>query len=103
VYDDVRKNTSHVKYPNELRMCFGVASVDYGDGVRHGVRCKVFDYSARTIISIESFEEKIKEEISRVRALTGKCLPWVRHVHNYDEIYNDNTLIYLKKSIQQKV
>ena len=56
-------------------MCFGVASVDYGDGVRHGVCCKVFDYSARTIISIESFEEKIKEEISRVRALTGNCLP----------------------------
>ena len=43
VYDDERRNTSHVKYPNELRMCFGVASVDYGDGVRHGVGCKVFD------------------------------------------------------------
>ena len=103
MYDDERRNTLHVKYPNELRMCFGVAGVDYGDGVRHGVCCKVFDYSGRTIIPIDTFEEKIKEEIIRVRALTGNCLPWVRHVHKNDEIYNDDTLIYLKKRIQQKV
>ena len=80
-------------------MCFGVAGLDYCDGVRHGVCCKFFDYSGRTTISIESFEEKIKEEISRVRALTGKYLPWVMHVHKHDEIYNEDKLIYLKNKL----
>ena len=30
---DERRNKLHVKYPKELCMCFGVAGVDYGDGV----------------------------------------------------------------------
>ena len=76
--------------------------MDYIDGFRRGFCCKVIDYSGRTIISIESFEDKIKEEISRVHALTGNCLPWVRHVEKHDEIYNEDTSIYLKKKIPQK-
>ena len=34
--------------------------------------------------------------------MTGNCLPWVRHVHKHDEIYNDDTLIYLKKKDSTK-
>ena len=34
--------------------------------------------------------------------MTGNCLPWVRHVHKHDEIYNDDTLIYLEKKDSTK-
>jgi hypothetical protein len=47
----------HVKYAKEGIFSFGVASVKLLDGTVEGRRCRIFDYSAKNLITITA-EEK---------------------------------------------
>jgi len=63
-----------VKYPEEVRLCLGVAKrmLEDSNGKYIGMQAEAFDYSAKIILSIRDWDRKVREEIERVRKLTGK-------------------------------
>ena len=101
-YSNERKNFLNVKYPDEIRMCFGVASVKKLDGTRQGVRCKPFDYSGKTLVSIDDYEKLIRDEIDRVKNLKGNCLPWVAHQQD-QAVYESDVLTDIKKNDHNQI
>lgn len=52
------KNRTTYEYAGQIRYCLGAAAVKYIDGSVDSKRCKVFDYSEKTIIEIEKYENK---------------------------------------------
>jgi hypothetical protein len=49
---------------------------DKETGVASGIRCNALDYSGRLVLTIEKYEERIKEENNRVKALKGNGSGW---------------------------
>ena len=96
-YSDKKKGTLKVKYTKEVRFCFGVASVESGDGTVRGVRCAPFDYSGKTLLSIEEFDTKLAEEIIRVRSLKGNGAPWVTRPKKDNTVYRSSDITTIKK------
>ena len=61
------------KYTDKVCMCLSVAIVTpVGDGVeqpQEGRRCKPFVYAGKTLLSMTDFENKVQNEIVRVKGL----------------------------------
>ena len=69
-YSEERGNCMNIKFADEIRRCCGVAKISLGSNNQElGVRCKSFDYSGKTLISIEAEEQNILNECIRVNNL----------------------------------
>ena len=89
-----------MKFYNEICLCIGVASVDYGNDKWIGKKYKPFNYSSKTMIWIEYLEQTINIEIKRVRELKTETIPLVQNAHDFDQIHLEYINIKSKKSIQ---
>ena len=72
-----------IKYTDKVCLCLGVSVVTpVIDGVEHfqeGRRCKPFVYSGKMLLSMTDFENRVQNEISRVKGLKGgHTLGWVK-------------------------
>jgi len=80
------KNISplNVKFSHEARMCFGftVMLEVNGDTVeKKGVRCALFDYTKRMVVTIKRYNEAIKSMIDHVRSLPSGG-GWISTIEN---------------------
>ena len=90
------KNTYlQVKYPEEVRLCLGVAQIEVGNNIV-GIKARSFDYSGRVLVSINDYARLIKQEIQRVRGLKGKGAPWYENKRNKDDIWESEPVSKLK-------
>jgi hypothetical protein len=58
-----------VKYPQEARMCFGVAVLKHLDGSFDGVRAIPYDYTSLTVLGPTKFTQKRTHEQARVKGM----------------------------------
>eukprot|EP00936_MAST-01D_sp_MAST-1D-sp1_P002372 g2372.t1 len=65
------KQHTRVKYPGETRLCLGVAKVKLTNGTFEGKRARAFDYSNKTILTIDDWDAAKQAEIRRVANMTG--------------------------------
>ena len=68
VYINDEVTQAAYKFPKELRICFGVASViiikDDGTEERIGKRCGLFNYSEKRLIDMTEFNAKVKVRLN---------------------------------------
>jgi predicted flap endonuclease-1-like 5' DNA nuclease len=104
-YNDNKKiKLTQCKYTEEVRMMHGVAMVTpIGDNGEHlpmeGRRCKPFDYTGKTLLTIPDFNKRIKDEIARVKALAhGETSGWVVYEQGSQEkLYKDDSVLEMKR------
>ena len=78
----------HMKYPQQARLCFGVAAVRLiVEDKQEGRRCTPFDYTGKTVVTIGDYQQLIEKEIRRVKNLKSGGLGWVNSVREPGE-YN---------------
>ena len=94
-----RMPKTNVKYPGEARGSFGVA-IRTIDGIKEGVCCQPFNYTDRTVCSIEDYDAALKAEYNRVLPLKGK---WLKDKIGYFEIYGENWMKELKSQVDKKL
>ena len=70
-YHDIIPTNMRDKYEKEICFALGVTMIMTKEGNVKGCRCKAFDYTSKTVISKKDWNQKIKEEISRVKRLIG--------------------------------
>ena len=89
------------KYPGQSRLCLGVAAIKQIDGTVLGVKSKIFDYTAKRLISIQEWRRRINDEIKRVKGLktNGKGSRWVgaSDRQNKDEYWANDAIEYLPR------
>ena len=85
------------KYPEQARFGFGVAKVKkLGEDAPVGVRMPAINYTGRQIVTIEVYEKKIREEIKRVKELTGGSIStWVHDPRPKDELWKEDCVSML--------
>ena len=95
-YTEERENTLNTKHPDEVRRCCDNASISLGYNNKEiGVRCKPFNYSGKTIISIKDNEELILKECLRVNKLKD-CEEWKEPKDKNLKVYCNDPIIKLK-------
>jgi hypothetical protein len=67
----------NVKYEKEIRFCLGCAMVTLPDGKETARRCKEYDYSGKTILSVKDYARRMEAEIRRVKNLPAGGSGWV--------------------------
>ena len=80
-----------MKYTDEVQFCFGIALVN-----DIGTRLEPFEYTGRKVVLHSTFEKLVKEEIKRVKSLTGNCPPWVVNQRPEGAIYLDDPVDKVK-------
>ena len=75
-YRDTCPSNTRVKYEKEVRFALGVAMVEFAPTAQReakveGVRCDAFNYTNKTIIPEEEFQQRIGDEIHCVKHLPG--------------------------------
>jgi hypothetical protein len=87
----------HYKYPKEGRFCFGVSAVELNDDRIEGHRCKIFEYSAKNLITITGEEKLIKDELKIVTALKTEG-QWVEKLtHLPGHLFENDSVMVLDK------
>ena len=75
-----------VKYEKEICFDLGVEMIMTKEGNVEGRRCKAFECTSKTVIPKKDWNQKIKEEINRVKILVGnkhgRKGPWCVNTHN---------------------
>ena len=67
------------KFPEQARFSFGVAKIKRNKANDpEGVRLNAINYTGKNITTIEVFEKKMKEEMNRVKKLTGNTSGWIK-------------------------
>ena len=89
------------KYENEGRFGLGCAMIQpvLTDGTileEEGRTCPLFDYSGKTIISINDYEKKMKFEFERIKSLSAKSTAWVTNPRMPGVIYDEEPIFVLK-------
>ena len=86
------------KYEKEGRFGLGCAVVCPRDtGVEVGRVCRPFDYSGKTILSIDDYDKQIEQEFRRVRQLSDNTKTWITKNRNPQDLYLDDPLSLLGK------
>jgi len=92
-FSDDDKVELKVKFPQEVRLCLGVASNPDVDGNDQGIMLKPFDYSGKVVLTIKDYNAKMDAEMGRIRKLTGgKGAGWIVSERDEDELYCDDPL-----------
>ena len=91
-----------LKFTKDARTCMGVCMRQKIEGEiekeMEGVRLPFFDYTGKEVLSIKNYEQKIKEEIDRVRSLTdGRTSGWIISTRTGDFVYEEDAVIRLKR------
>ena len=96
-YNDTTLTKTSFKYPEQGRFSFGVAKVaKVNEEVPVGVRMEEINYTGKNIVTIEVFEKAIKEEISRVKGLTGgDSSIWVKNHRPAEEVWEEDAVTKL--------
>ena len=95
-----RKN---LKFEKQGRYCMGVAmkkTVDVETGEENeseGIRLPYFDYTGREVLSISKYENKINEEVRRVREdiTCGYSSGWIKSTHSNGEIFGEDGVKFI--------
>ena len=61
------------------------------------MRCKQFDYSGKTLISLKDYEAKKNQEFLRIRSLSTKSAVWISNPRQPGTIYECDALTVLNK------
>jgi len=86
----------NVKFPAEVRLCLGVATVWDPSGNEKGVMLKPFDYSGKIILSKKDYDRKVDDEIDRIRKLVGgKQAGWIVSMREEGVLYSNDPLTAL--------
>jgi len=98
----------HMKYPQQARLCFGVAAVRLiVDEAEEGRRCTPFDYTGKTVVTILDYKQLIEKEIRRVKNLKVGGSGWVHSLREPGEYWEEELLSTLsipgfgKKTIEK--
>ena len=86
------------KYEKEGRFglgCAVVAPLDTDELV--GRVCPAFDYSGKTILSLDDFDKQMRQEFSRVRQLSDKTRTWITTTRDPQDIFSNDSLSVLDK------
>lgn len=95
-YSDDDKVMMNVKFPEEVRMCLGVATVIDHNGNEVGVMLEPFDYSGKIVLTIKDYNHKIDCEIDRIRKLKGgKQAGWIVTMREEGRLYSNDPLTAL--------
>ena len=106
-YSEERKTILNVKYEKECRVGLGCAMIQpkSSDGTllpAVGVRCNLFDYTSKTLISIDDYDKMVKIEIARVKALQSTKLGfWIESAREEGKFYLNDKLTVLKQCAQK--
>ena len=94
---DKPQRWSKVKYLREIRVCLGCCIVKDKDGVRHGKRLPVFDYTNQWVVTITQYvDECIPRQIKKIRE-HGAKKSWVEGQRtNDDGIYDEDCVTMIK-------
>ena len=57
------------KHPGQSRLCLGIAAIKQIDETVLGCKSKIFDYTAKRLISIQEWNRRIGEEIKHIKGL----------------------------------
>lgn len=68
----------NTKYPGECRIMLGCAAVEKLDGTVVGLRCELYFYSGKLILSIKDWNAKVSHEIQRIQKLKGRSSIWCK-------------------------
>ena len=72
VYDtNNQPKRASFKYEQEGQFCLGVAKVEGQDATIIGKRCTVFDYTDKTIVTIDAYKKEILNEFAGIRKRTS--------------------------------
>ena len=86
------------KYEKEGRFglgCAVVAPLDC-DGLVGRV-CPAFDYSGKTILSLDDFDKQMMQEFNRVRHLSNKTKTWITSARDPQDLFCSDALSVLDK------
>ena len=61
-----------------------------------GKRIEMFDYTGKNVCTREVYVNHMKEEMNRVKKLTGKCLPWYFDPRPKDEVWMNDGVKRMK-------
>ena len=89
------------KYEQEGRFGLGCAVIEQqkqdGSWFERGMKCKLFDYSGKTLISLKDYEAKKNQEFLRIRSLSTKSAVWISNPRQPGTIYECDALTVLNK------
>ena len=86
------------KYEKEGRFGLGCAVVAPACGAPLvGRVCPAFDYSGKTILSIDDFEKVMRQEFARVRQLSDRTKLWITSNRDPQDLFMDDKLCILDK------
>ena len=85
------KQQLKMKYPEETRLCLGVAMT--AEGV--GRRARPFDNTGKVILTVKDYGVKIDSEIKRVKSLPGSGAPWVTGKRIPNELYLEDPVTFV--------
>ena len=89
------------KFEQEGRFGLGCALVEVkphdGSWLERREKCPMFDYSARTLLSIKDYEIKKRQEFNRICNLSTKSAVWISNPRDPAAIYKSDQLIVLNK------
>ncbi len=91
-----RKKALQVKFPQEARLCLGVAVKLDNNGDQEGCRLMPYDYTQKWIITVDEEEKRIKTEIAKVKALPRDAKGWSTNPRPEDVLYLDDPVTRIK-------
>ena len=101
-YSDKKLEILNCKYEKEGRFGLGCAVIQPIDSNGNnlppeGMSCQIFDYSGKTIISLNDFEKFKKQEFQRISTLSDKTKNWIHDPRNPQDLYDDDDLLRLDR------
>ena len=100
-YSEDKVEVLNCKYEKEGRFGLGCAltlEIDEQWNLRDkGKTCSVFDYSGKTIITLNDYEKLKKQEFHRISTLSDKSKHWIHDPRNPQDLFQDDDLLRLDK------
>ena len=92
-----KQRWAKVKYNKEIRLSLGCYLYRDGDGVRHGPRLPVWDYTNKWVVTITQYEhECIPRQLNKIRE-QGSKRRWVEGARTDDDgIYDEDPVNKIK-------